>query len=69
MLLFFWLIGWLGYAVSQGIGDVAKYVSIYENFQDFAKGIIDSRPIIFFVSLTFFALMLTVRTLENRRTI
>ncbi len=69
MLLFFWLIGWLGYTVSQGIGDVAKYVSIYENFQDFAKGILDSRPIIFFASLTFFALMLTVRTLENRRTI
>ncbi|MGD9497726.1 MAG: ABC transporter permease, partial [Armatimonadota bacterium] len=69
MLLFFWLIGWLGYTISHGVGNVAKYISIYENFQDFSKGIIDSRPIVFFASLTFFALMLTVRTLENRRTI
>jgi ABC-2 type transport system permease protein len=67
MLLFFWLIGWLGYSVSQGVGDVARYLSVYENFQDFAKGIIDTRPLVFFASLTFFALMLTVRTLENRR--
>lgn len=69
MLLFFWLIGWLGYSVGQGVGDVVRYLSIYENFQDFAKGIIDTRPLIFFASLTFFALMLTVRTLENRRTV
>lgn len=69
ILLFFWLIGWLSYAVSEQLGDVARYLSILENFQDFAKGIIDSRPIIFFVTLTFFALFLAVRAVENRRTI
>ncbi len=69
MLLFFWLIGWLAFSVSDQLGNVVKYLSIYENFQDFAKGILDSRPIIFFASLIFFALMLTVRTLENRRTV
>ncbi len=69
MLLFFWLIGWLAFSVSDSLGNVVKYISVYENFQDFAKGILDSRPIIFFVSLIFFALMLTVRTLENRRTL
>ena len=69
MLLFFWLIGWLAFSVSDALGGVVKYISIWENFQDFAKGILDSRPIIFFVSLILFALMLTVRTLENRRTV
>ncbi|NLO05269.1 MAG: ABC transporter permease subunit [candidate division WS1 bacterium] len=69
ILLFFWLIGWLAYAAGERIGDVARYVSILENFQDFARGIIDSRPVIFFVSLTFFALFLAVRSLENKRTI
>jgi len=69
MLLFFWLVGWLAFSVSEALGNVVKYLSVYENFQDFAKGILDSRPIIFFVSLIFFALMLTVRTLENRRTV
>jgi len=69
MLLFFWLIGWLDSAVEGVIGDIAKHVSILENFQDFAKGILDSRPIIFFVSLIVFALFLSVRSLENKRTI
>ncbi len=69
ILLFFWLIGWLSYSVSQGLGDIAKHISIFENFQDFEKGIIDSTPIIYFLSLTAFALFMTVRTLENRRMI
>jgi ABC-2 type transport system permease protein len=69
VLLFFWLIGWLDSAVEGVLGDIAKHISILENFQDFAKGIIDSRPIIFFVSVIVFALFLSVRSLENRRTI
>jgi len=69
MLLFFWLIGWLSYSVNQNLGDIVKHISILENFQDFAKGIIDSKNIIFFLSLTAFALFMTVRSLENRRTI
>jgi len=69
MLLFLWLIGWLDMASEGVIGDIAKNISILENFQDFAKGIIDSRPIIFFASLIVFALFLSVRSLENRRTI
>lgn len=69
ILLFFWLIGWLDMAVEGVIGDIAKNVSILENFQDFAKGILDSRPIIFFLSLIVFALFLSVRSLENKRTI
>ena len=52
MLLFFWLIGWLSYSVNQNLGDIVKHISILENFQDFAKGIIDSKNIIFFLSLT-----------------
>ncbi len=69
ILLFLWLIGWLAYAAGEQVGNVAQHVSILENFQDFAMGIIDSRPIIFFLSLTFFALFVAVRTIENRRTI
>lgn len=69
MLLFFWLIGWLSMSVSQSLGDVVKYVSIYENFQDFEKGIIDTKPVLFFLSLTAFALFMTVRSLEHRRMI
>ncbi len=68
-LLFFWLIGWLGYTDSGQIAEVAKYISIFENLEDFAKGILDSRPMIFFASIIFLFLLLAIRSVENRRTI
>lgn len=69
MLLFFWLIGWLSMSVNESVGAVAKHISIFENFQDFEKGIIDSKPVVYFLSLMGFFLFLTVRSLENKRTI
>jgi len=69
MLLFFWLIGWLSSSVSPALGDIVKHISIYENFQDLEKGIIDSKSILYFLSLAGFMIFLTVRSLENRRTV
>ncbi len=69
MLLFFWLVGTLSYAVSHNLGDVFKHLSVLENYQDFSKGIIDTKNIIYFVSLVFVGLFLAVRAVENRRTI
>jgi len=69
MLLFLWLIGALSYSVSQSLGDVFKHLSVLENYQDFSKGIIDTKNIIYFLSLIFVSLFLAVRTIENRRTV
>jgi len=69
MLLFFWLVGTLSYSVSHSLGDVFKHLSVLENYQDFSKGIIDTKNIIYFLSLIFVSLFLAVRTIENRRTI
>ncbi len=69
MLLFLWLIGTLSYSVSQSLGDVFKHLSVMENYQDFSKGIIDTKNILYFLSLIFVSLFLAVRTIENRRTI
>jgi ABC-2 type transport system permease protein len=67
LLLVFWLIGWISTAVGTGVGDLLKQLSIYENVQDFVKGIFDTKPLLFFLSLIFFFLFLTVRSLETRR--
>ena len=69
-LLFFWLMGLLSRTGSPGLlGDVIEHVSILDNFEDFQKGIIDTKPVLYFLSVTGFALFLTVRTLESRRMI
>jgi ABC-2 type transport system permease protein len=67
LLLGFWLVGWISYSVPAAVGDVLKHLSVYENMQDFERGIIDTKPILFFVSVVFYFLFLTVRSLETRR--
>ncbi|MCE0485145.1 MAG: ABC transporter permease [Methylacidiphilales bacterium] len=44
-----------------------SYVSTPEHLENAVKGIFDTRPIVFYVSVTFFMLMLTKSILEARR--
>lgn len=41
--------------------------ALFSQMQDFARGVIDTRPVVFFLSLTFFFLFLTLRVVESRR--
>jgi ABC-2 type transport system permease protein len=51
--------GWVAQAFS--------YVSLVEHMQDFARGVVDTRPVVFCLSLTIFFLFLTLRVVESRR--
>ena len=44
-----------------------SYIDLIEHMQDFARGVIDTRALVFFGSLTFFLLFLTLRVIESRR--
>jgi ABC-2 type transport system permease protein len=46
---------------------VLSYVNILHHFEDFSKGIFDTKAILFFLSGTVFFLFLAVKTLECRR--
>jgi ABC-2 type transport system permease protein len=35
--------------------------------EDFARGFVDTRPIVFYLSLTLFFLFLTLKVVESRR--
>ncbi len=48
-------------------GVVLKYVSLTEHMEDFARGIIDTRAIVFYVSTTALFLFLTLKVVECRR--
>lgn len=43
------------------------YISMTEHMEDFARGIIDTRYLVFYSSLTLFFVFLTVKVLESRR--
>lgn len=46
---------------------VLSYINILHHFEDFSKGIFDTKAILFFVSGTLFFLFLAVKVLESRR--
>ena len=46
---------------------IIKYLSLIDHLQDFSKGIIDTRPVIFYLSGTAICLFLTGRVIGNPR--
>lgn len=46
---------------------VLSSVALLDQMHDFARGVVDTRPVIVYLSLTFFFLFLTLRAVESRR--
>jgi len=46
---------------------VLIHVSMFQHLKDFSSGIVDSRWVVFYVSLTIFFLFLTLKSVESRR--
>jgi ABC-2 type transport system permease protein len=44
-----------------------SHVSLFEHMHDFARGIVDTRPVILLLTTTLFFLFLTLRIVESRR--
>jgi ABC-2 type transport system permease protein len=41
--------------------------ALFDQMHDFARGVVDTRPVVFFISLTLFFLFVTLRVVESRR--
>jgi ABC-2 type transport system permease protein len=48
-------------------GELLNYVSMTNHMQDFARGAVDSRCVVYYLSLSVFFLFLTYRVVESRR--
>jgi ABC-2 type transport system permease protein len=54
-------------ATAQWQSQALSYFGLFEQMHDFARGVVDTRTVIFYVSTTFFFLFLTLRAVESRR--
>lgn len=64
------LLSFLGGAVNNPENwkaEVLSYFNLFEQMHDFSRGVVDTQAVIFYVSLTFFFLFLTLRAVESRR--
>jgi len=67
ILLIFWILGWSADYAGGTTGKVLQHLSILEHNESFARGVLDTKDIIYYVDFTVLALFLTLRSLETRR--
>jgi ABC-2 type transport system permease protein len=64
------LLSFLGDRVNMQAGgwiSVFNYLNLLDHMNDFARGIVDTRPVVLYLGLTIFFLFLTLRVVESRR--
>ena len=47
--------------------DVLSLFALRDQMSEFVRGVVDTRAVVFYVSVTFFILFLTLRVVESRR--
>lgn len=68
--LTFFLIGFFTSSLPPTTGwqwDVLSYVGLIRHMEDFSRGVVDTRPLVFYPTASAFFLFLTYRVLESRR--
>jgi ABC-2 type transport system permease protein len=65
--LLLWVVDWVSGFDPSPAGKVLSYLSVVQHFEPFSKGVIDTKHIIFYLSMIFFGLFLTSRALESLR--
>ncbi|MFQ5645399.1 MAG: ABC transporter permease [bacterium] len=63
-LLLLWVISWAKHFVGPVFGEILSYFSIIEHYADFAKGIVDTKDVIFYLTFMAGLLFLTRQSLE-----
>jgi len=65
--LMFWIINWFADSAGPTIGPILNYLSITQHFDDFAKGVIDTKHVVFYLSFIAFGLFLTLKSVDSER--
>ena len=65
--LLLWVFSWVAGYETATWAKVMSYMSVTDHFESFAKGVLDTKDAIFFLSLIFFGLFLTSRSMESLR--
>jgi ABC-2 type transport system permease protein len=67
VFLLLWVLDFGVRGSSTTTGEVLQYLSILRHFDDFARGVIDTSSVVFYLSLAALGLFLTLRTLDSMR--
>jgi ABC-2 type transport system permease protein len=65
--LMLWIVNWIGESSGPTTQAIVSYLSITEHFDDFARGIIDTKHTIYYLSFITFGLFLTAKSVDSER--
>ncbi len=66
-LLIFFMMGYSAGFASETIGGILKYLSFTPHLDNFAKGVLDTEDIMYYLLFTLFCIFLNMRSLESKR--
>ena len=67
VFLMLWVINWMADQSGPITGAVLKYLSITDHFDDFARGIVDTKHVVYYVTFITFGLFLTAKSVDMER--
>ncbi|HWW83749.1 MAG TPA: ABC transporter permease [Vicinamibacterales bacterium] len=67
VFLLLWVITWIGSFSGPTVDKLTQYLSIVDHFDDFAKGVLDTTHIIYYLSFITFGLFLTAKSVDSER--
>ena len=65
--LLLWVIDWVSSFETSITARVLSYLSVLQHFDSFGKGVLDTKDIIYYLSVIFVGLFLTARSMESLR--
>jgi len=67
VFLLLWVVNWIASFTGPTTQNVLNYLSITDHFEDFTKGILDTKHLIYYFSVISFGLFLTARSVDTER--
>jgi len=67
ILILLWVIDWVGTLAPPTAGAVIEYLSLTGHLEDFVRGVIDTRHLVYYLSFITFGLFVTARAVDTER--
>jgi ABC-2 type transport system permease protein len=67
VLLMLWIISWMADSSGPTTAAILNYLSVTQHFDDFGKGVIDTKHLVFYASFVAFGLFLTLKSVDSER--
>jgi len=67
VFLLLWIVNWFADSVGPNAREVLNYLSITAHLEDFTRGILDTKHIVYYLSFITFGLFLTAKSVDSER--